>query len=312
MKKLIRYWNQNRLKIIIMGLIIVFIIVLIQAINGILKNTRYEENENKEIIVDTGKPSESVITGEKLPEEITNTNVDTIKQFVDLCNKKDYQNAYNFLTEDCKNKLYNTLDIFIENYCNPIFSSERNYQLELWQYTSNTYTYRITYTENNILETGSISSENNSEDYITIVEENSNKLNLNGFIEKRNINKMQEQDGVQITVNDRYMYRDFEEYSVTIKNNTNNTILLSNGKNSNDICLVDTNKVEYDSILNEIPLINLELYPGIQKNITIKFYKIYNLYRQIDNISFKNIILDKESYDINENNAIKVNISIDI
>ena len=312
MNKLIRYWNQNRLKIIIMGLIIVFIIVLIQAINGILKNTRYEENENKEIIVDTGKPSESVITGEKLPEEITNTNVDTIKQFVDLCNKKDYQNAYNFLTEDCKNKLYNTLDIFIENYCNPIFSSERNYQLELWQYTSNTYTYRITYTENNILETGSISSENNSEDYITIVEENSNKLNLNGFIEKRNINKMQEQDGVQITVNDRYMYRDFEEYSVTIKNNTNNTILLSNGKNSNDICLVDTNKVEYDSILNEIPLINLELYPGIQKNITIKFYKIYNLYRQIDNISFKNIILDKESYDINENNAIKVNISIDI
>ena len=163
MNKLIRYWNQNRLKIIITGIIIVFIIILIQTINAILKNTRLEENENKETIVDTSKPSESVITGEKLPEETTDSNVETIKQFVDLCNEKDYQSAYNLLTEDCKNELYNTLDIFIENYCNKVFNIEKTYNLELWQYSTNTYTYRITYIENNMLATGEINSNNNIE-----------------------------------------------------------------------------------------------------------------------------------------------------
>lgn len=313
MKKLIRYWNQNRLRIIITGIIIVFIIILIQAINTILKNTRVEENQNKETIVDTSKPSESVITGEGLPEETTNQNVDTIKQFVDFNNKKDYQNAYNLLTQDCKEKLFKTLDLFIENYCNIVFPSEKTYELELWYYTSNTYTYRITYTENNMLETGNINSGSNIEDYITLVEDgDSYKLNINGFVEKRNINKMQEQNGIQITVNYRYMYRDFEEYSITIKNNTDKTILLSEGINSNDICLIDSNEVEYDSILNEVPLVNLELKPGMQETISIRFYKMYNLYRTIDSICFKNIITDKDIYDIDKNNVNKITMNIKI
>ena len=109
MNKLIRYWNQNRLKIIITGIIIVFIIILIQTINAILKNTRLEENENKETIVDTSKPSESVITGEKLPEETTDSNVETIKQFVDLCNEKDYQSfaTYSHIVYGDPNLIHN-------------------------------------------------------------------------------------------------------------------------------------------------------------------------------------------------------------
>ena len=313
MNKLIRYWNQNRLKIIITGIIIVFIIILIQTINAILKNTRLEENEKKETIVDTSRPSESVITGEKLPEETTDSNVETIKQFVDLCNEKDYQSAYNLLTEDCKNELYNTLDIFIENYCNKVFNIEKTYNLELWQYSTNTYTYRITYIENNMLATGEINSNNNIEDYITIVENtDGNKLNINGFIEKRNVNKMQEQNGIKITINDRFMYREYEKYNITIKNNTDKTILISEKINSNDICLIDSNEIEYDSMLNEVPSVNLELQPGTEKKMDIRFYKMYNLYRTIESIKFKNIITDKDSYDINKENVSKVNISIDV
>lgn len=313
MNKLIRYWNQNRLKIIITGIIIVFIIILIQTINAILKNTRLEENENKETIVDTSRPSESVITGEKLPEKTTDANVETIKQFVDFCNEKDYQSAYNLLTEDCKNELYNTLDIFIENYCNKVFNIEKTYNLELWQYSTNTYTYRITYIENNMLATGEINSNNNIEDYITIVENtDGNKLNINGFIEKRNVNKMQEQNGIKITINDRFMYREYEKYNITIKNNTDKTILISEKINSNDICLIDSNEIEYDSMLNEVPSVNLELQPGTEKKIDIRFYKMYNLYRTIESIKFKNIITDKDSYDINKENVSKVNISIDV
>lgn len=313
MNKLIRYWNQNRMKIIITVIIIVFIVILIQTINAILKNTRHEENENKEKIVDMSIPSESVISGEELPEETTQENVNIIKQFVDLCNKKDYETAYNLLTDDCKSQLYKTLDLFIENYCSKVFNTEKTYNLELWQYSVNTYTYRVTYIENNILATGEINSNNNIQDYITIIEDiNGSKLNINGFIEKRNINKSQEEKGIKITINDRFIYNEREKYSITIKNNTEKTILLSEGINNNDICLIDNNEVEYKSILNEVSSIDLEINPNTEKTIYISFYKIYNLYRTIDNVCFKNIILDKDNYKNDENNSIIKNLIIEL
>ena len=130
--------------------------------------------------------------------------------------------------------------------------------------------------------------------------------------EKRNVNKMQEQNGIKITINDRFMYREYEKYNITIKNNTDKTILISEKINSNDICLIDSNEIEYDSMLNEVPSVNLELQPGTEKKMDIRFYKMYNLYRTIESIKFKNIITDKDSYDINKENVSKVNISIDV
>lgn len=313
MNRFIRYWNQNRIKIIITILIIAFIIILIQVINNILKQVQSEIPISNTVIKDTSIPDESVITGEKLPEEKTESNVNIIEEFVNYSNKKEYEKAYNLLSQECKDELYSTLDDFIVNYCNKIFYTEKTYNLELWQYTTNAYTYKIIYTENNILSTGNINSGNNIEDYITIVESsNGCKLNLNKLIEKKVINKTIEQDGIQISIIERTIYNDYEKYKITFKNNTNNTILLNEGTNGNDICLIDKNETEYDSIINEIPLINLELKPGIQKTLEIRFYKMYNLYRTINNINFRNIILDKESYSKDKNNARKISISIDI
>lgn len=316
MNRFIRYFNQNRVRIIITILIVVFIIVLIQTINYILKQSQPDiQPTNQTEIEDTSIPSESVITGEKIEKETTEVNTDIIKQFVEFCNNKQYENAYNLLSQDCKDELYNTLDSFISNYCNNIFTADMTYNLELWYNASNTYTYRITYFENNILATGNINPSNNVEDYITIIKgENETKLNINSFIEKENVNSTQtsENGEVTITVNNRYIYRNYERHLVTIKNNTDKTILLSEGTNSNDICLVDTNDVEYDSIMNEIPLVSLELAPGMERTLDIRFYKMYNLYRTIESVAFKRIILDKEAYEQNAGNAAIISININI
>lgn len=315
MNRFIRYFNQNRFRIIITILIVAFIIILIQIINYILKQFQTDITQTEPTIVDSSIPRESVITGEELPEETTETNVNIIKQFVEFCNNKEYENAYNLLSQDCKDELFNTLDLFISNYCNKIFTTEITYSLELWYNTSNTYTYRIIYSENNILQTGSTNSSNNIEDYITIIKNNGeNQLNINSFIGKDNINRTQNAEGLEIsiTVNDRYIYRDYESYNITIRNNTDKTILISEGINGNDICLIDTNEVEYNSILNEIPVENLELTPGMERTLEIRFYKMFNLYRTIESVSFKNIILDKNEYINKIENLQKTSINIEV
>lgn len=315
MNRFIRFFNQNRIRIIVTILIVVFIILIIQVINYILKQQDDNVVPTEPEIVDTSRPTESVISGEELPEETTDTNLNVISQFVEYCNKKQYENAYNLLTQDCKDELFNTLDLFVSNYCNQIFTSPMTYQLELWYAAASTYTYRITYFTDNLLATGNANPTDTKDDYITIISSSDgDRLNVNNFIEKDEINNSQtaEETSITIAVNDRYIYRDYEIYNITISNNTDKTILISDGVNSNDICLVDTNEVEYNSILNEVPLVNLELEPGISKTIEIRFNKMYNLYRTIDHMSFKNIILDKQTYEQNAENAARVSINIDI
>lgn len=311
MKKLIRYWNQNRIKVIITIFIIVFILVLILVINNIISQVQDNTISNTSGIVDTAKPSESVISGDSVPDEVTETNMDVIRNFVEYCNNKEYENAYNLLTEDCKNELFPSLQTFIDNYYNQIFDKNITYSLELWYYSSEVYTYRITYKENNLLETGIVNSGSNNEDYITVVKgDNGDKLNISNFIGKEQINKEVENNGVKITIRERIRFKNYERYLIEVENNSNNTILLSGGTDSNDICLIDTNEAEYDCMLNEISLTDLELESNSRRTINISFYKAYNSYRTVESMMFKNIILDKQSYEVDPNNATRTSINI--
>ena len=310
--RFIRYWNQNRKKILITILIVTFSILLIKTINYILgQQTPEITNSVNTLIEDSSIPTESVITGQTLHTETTNINMDIIKKFINFCNSGNYEDAYGLLSNACKEEVFRTVDEFKLNYYDEIFDTEKTYELELWYSNSGDYTYRIIYYENNILSTGQINSSENVEDYITVVREDGNiKVNINGFISKEVINESVTRPEVEITVNERLSYRSYEIYSVTVKNNTDKDIKISDENNSNDICLVDNNQTEYDSVINEIPTIDLQINPYSSKTINIKFNKMYGEYRKIEQMLFKNIMLN-----IDENgtgNTSKIDLSIRI
>lgn len=308
MKKIFNYWNKNRLKITITFIIIVFAISLIIITNNLLKQSIDENNYSETLKENTTSKIESVITDTQIPVSVAEGNEQIIAKFVENCNNRNYEQAYNMLTDECKNEQFRTLEEFIQNYCNPIFSNNRTYSLELWNTGFGVYTYRVLFYSNNILETGEFNSGNNFEDYITVLDDGeTNAININGYIYMQPINKQQVTQNIEISVVNRHIYRDYEEYSITIVNNSNDTIRISDGKNSNDICLVDQNEVEYNAIMNEISVLNLEIQPGYRKNFTIRFNKLYNTYRIIDRIEFKNIILN-----INDEQSNAINIAIEI
>lgn len=303
MNKFIRYWNQNRKKIIVAIAVVVFAIIITKITNYILGQQLLEKPETvNTIIKDSSVPTQSVITGETLPYETTNKNIDIIKQFIDLCNDGKYQEAYNLLSNDCKSELFSTVDEFKMNYFDKVFDTEKIYELELWYSNSGNYTYRIIYYENNILATGEISDSGNIEDYITItIDDLERKINISGFISKEIIDKSENISGLEIVVNSKLTFSSYERYNITIKNNTDKTIILSDGTNGSDICLVDENEVEYDSILNEIPLSDLQISSNSIKTINIRFNKLYGEDKEIEQMLFKNIILNADNIDNSEN-----------
>ena len=79
MNKFIRYWNQNRLMIIIVLIIIVLVIAVIQTVNYLLGNINEPLIQTEEKIPDLSRPTESVLSGEKVPEENSHENTNVIK-----------------------------------------------------------------------------------------------------------------------------------------------------------------------------------------------------------------------------------------
>lgn len=313
MNKFIRYWNQNRRKIIIIVAIIAFFIILIQITNSFLKNSNNDTTQKNQI--DKSKPIQSIITGETISEEKTDTNVNLIKEFIDYGNSKQYQQAYELLSDDCKAEFNNDVNIFITNYGNKVFETNKTYKLELWLTASNLYTYQVTYYEDNLLATGGSNINKNIQDYITIeIKGEEEKLNINGFITKKEINKSAKTDDIEIVVNSKKVYKSYEKYNITINNYSDKTILLSEGQNGKDICLLDKNEVNYNSYINEIINSELIVESKSQKDINIKFNKIYNVYREIEKLKFDNIIADYDYYTNNKSaeDIKKVEIEVEI
>ncbi len=296
MDRLLRYWNKNKKKVLITIGIIVFIFIILQILNAFVKQSNTTSNNKIQInIKDNDNPTQSVITGQELPEKITEENIDIIKQFVTYCNNKEIEQAFSLLSDDCKQEYNNNIDIFKSRYYNSIFTTPKTYNLELWINYDNNYTYKILYYEDNLLATGGAGIDNNFEDYITIIKQNGeNKININGFIKKETINKSKTVNNIEILINSRKIYRDYESYNISIINYTTNTITISDGETQEDICLLDKNNVKYVSFIEELPEYDLSLKAARQTNLNINFNKMYDAYRIIEKIKFSNINLGDE------------------
>lgn len=308
MNKIIRYWNQNRKQIIIVIAIIAFIIIMLRVINNLAKQINNGNNSinSTSKVTDLQKPTKSTITGQSVPESTIKENTDIIKNFVDYCNNNQTQKSYELLSNDCKEEFNNNINVFINDYYNRIFQTKKTYNLELLYTESGSYTYKITYYEDNLLATGGTSINDNFEDYITIINQDSErKLNINNFIKKQEINKTQTINNIKITVKNKKVYRSYEQYKIAIKNSNSTSIVLSDGKNNEDICLLDKNDTKYVALLHEIPEYNLSLEAGRSTELNISFNKIYAPTRVIEKIQFGNITINQET-------NTKINITIKI
>ena len=317
MRKLLSYWNQNKRKILITIAVIALVIIIIQIANAMVKEQNKKDSNNqigKNIVAnDITKPSEAVVSNDKLTEKETKENSDFIEQFVNYCNQHKIEEAYNLLTDDCKAELYPTKEIFTSNYVNQIFGEQVNYELQLWYTASNCYTYRITYNKGNLLQTGGQASTGNFLDYITLIKQNGEyKLNINKFIHKEALNKQGSNEGVEVTISSKSIYVDYEIYHMTVQNNTQKNILLNDGTNDNNFSIILTNNSTFSYDISELSVSSLTLDAQYRKAIEIKFNKMYISASKTQILQMNNVYLDKQQYDTKQEEPQKITIKINL
>ncbi len=319
MHRFIRWYNQNIREFWIIFAIIALIFIVIQVLNGLVK----EENEQKRKNMNLGNSSTnqsttisnsntSVITGDEISDKTARTNEDVIKEFVNYCNRGETEKAYNMLSDECKKLIYPDVQYFMTNYYQRIFYINRMYKLENWYQNGNLYTYHISYTED-VLATGNVNSEDNKADYITVVKNKDGyKLNISNYVGREIHNRASKQGNIQIMLNWIDMYMDYTITNFSIKNSSNNTVCLDTKTEPNTLYLYDENSVKYTSLLNENALEELIIGSGMTNTVNIKFKKIYNPGRELYGVVFSNIIANYEEYISQPNNKKVVTINVEL
>ena len=295
MYKMIRIFNQNRKKIIKIILVIVLIILIINIFNYFFKNNvdnNVVKDESSENIAKEVISTKSAISGQTVFESKLKNDVDFIKKFINYCIEQNIDSAYEMLTNECKEEMFNTKEDFFNNYCLKIFDSNKQFTIENW--SGDIYLIKIT---QDILATGKIKNESTKQDYITVVnKDGESKLNINNYIGRKEINKVTERENIKIYITEINTYMDYEIYSLVVENGSENKILLDAGNNVKSVYLLDNNKMKYYFFSNEIVENKLIIESKFKNKINIKFSNSYSSDRKLQQLVFSEFVLNYDEF----------------
>ena len=315
MRNIIRFYNENRLTFWIIVIIIIFIIFLLHFFNGLAReeskrkiednNTSENTNVTRASTNKEKKTTEPVTYGEEISSTKKTNNNNTIESFIKYCKNNQIEEAYELLSSNCKEVYYKTKEEFQKKYFNTIFKADKEYQYELW--SSGTFNiYRIKFYDD-ILSTGNAKNGKFIEDYYTIVKEDGkNKININNYIGRENLDRTATIGNLQIKIRFVDMYKEKFNYSITIKNTGNTNIILDTREKTNSTYLLNDHDTKIIGLLYENIKDDFEIKPNEQKNINIGFNIGYRNDLSIEKIVFSDICLNKQ----NLNDKIKLEIEI--
>ncbi len=292
MNKLFRFFNQNRKQILIIVITIVLVISVIQILNNIAIEDAKAKSENISSKHDnTYDPSKSAISEFKVSQGTFENNKEIVSNFVEYCNNKDIQKAYEFISKDCKEELYPTVEDFKKYYYDSIFTKKRTVSIQNW--TGSIYIVR--YTED-ILSTGNVNEDSTVQDYVKILEEDGKtKLSINNYFGNTDINKENTKNGITVKVVSKKTYMDYEIYNFEVENNSGDAVILDTLITPNKTYLTDSKGTKHFSINNEITKEMLIVKDKYKSNISIKFDNPYIMDRKIKTVTFSNVAVCNEN-----------------
>ena len=319
MYKLISWYNQNRRKFwrIVVTIFIVILIAWRLMYTTTNRNTGREISQSPKVETSnlnsiTLESDKSAVTGKRTT--IDQSGIEVIDKFVSFCNSGNIQEAYNILSNECKEQMYSEIKSFQEAYFNPIFGNgKRNASIENWYGNI----YKVDFHED-ALSTGRYNVENTLQDYITIVndKDGNKKLNINGYIGRTTYDKTKNSNDLEIKLLRKDTYMDYETYTFEIRNNSNYTVLLGNIQDEENVSyLVDKNNLKYNAYVHELSEPQMEILEKQVKNITIKYFSEYSSVKKIKSLVFPKVNLNYELYKLleNKNNYSNyVNISFEL
>lgn len=276
--QLLRKYNQNRRTIWVVIIFIAFFVLLLHTVFNILRAFKREEQQellnnyyhSQTNTIVNNSETNNMVNEIETPENLTtsSSSEDVINYFIRLCNENKIEEAYDIISNDCKEVLFPTIKDFRNNYYNKVFTKQKTAKIEESMYEGEIY--KITYASD-LLANGGYKEET-LEDYIYVTrEDNEPKISLNKFIYIQDINKTGSIDGISIKILKKRVYIDYEEYQIQISNNSDNAIYIN--PDETKVYLLDENDIQYTSNIDELQTNATLIEENTSKIFDLTFYK---------------------------------------
>ena len=315
MNKIVRFYNQNRIIIWLSIISIAIVIITIKKLNAEYKpyndvNNSSSSNNTTAIIANKS----NTLNTESNNTEKNDTKIDSqeitskkqaIKTFLDLCKANEVDNAYNMISDDCKLVLYPTKEDFLSKYYNIYFDTEKVFEITNWD--SNIYKVEI---YDDPIMTGNTGKTNLVIDYMCVnVSNDTYKINLSGFLRKELMNINKTDTYLNVNVMDRQIFKDYEIYTLNIKNLTKADVYIDNIISSN-MYIEDGKKNCFYVNVSDYTEEDFKILANSEKMVKLKFNRTYNSENTGSNkLIFGNMIIQNKKYAIKtttETNQIEV------
>lgn len=288
------FFRKHKKKIII----ILIVWAVIFAINYYLRN-------REEIVVPktTYEPHSPVIdTTDEVPEKYKEPISNLIHNYVEYCNNREYENAYNLLSEAFKARYCKSIDDF-KTYVDNTFATKKIYNIQNYSNINNTYVYRVRLLDD-ILASGTTDEYVYTEEKYVIKEENGIlKISLNGYCGQEELNIEVEDEYMSIEIVKKDMEYDKTTYTVEFKNKTDNFIVLADSTTTDEIQLKLPSEVRSAKYMADS---NLVILPNDTYTREITFDEYFDDKQEATNLILNSIRILPE-FTGNEENAEKEN-----
>lgn len=290
--------------------VIIFVVLIIWTTIFII-NQFLKEDKNKNTAPSTTyTPHVSIMDDSKeVPQKLQQPIESLIDKYFNYCNNGEYENAYNMLSDECKNNYFTTQNSF-EQYIKQIFGNGgKIYNIQDYSNLNKTYIYNIRILDN-ILANGTTTGYGYYEEKITIKGDNEDnlKLNIGNFIGQENMNIFAEDDYLRIEILGKTVNYDTETYKVKITNKSEYPIVLANNREEFEIGIYIGDQTRAVNL----PVANISLDPNSSQTRDLEFTKfaddgkktsimIFNAIRVLQSYSGK-----AEKYQEEISNAIKL------
>lgn len=307
MLKIVRIYNKNRRVIWTWIIIVIFVIIMVNALNQMYLNNskklmeesaeqqiELNETENPSEVVDYEEAAQSLTAGGAVNKEERNEIQGTLEKFIQHVTSGQIEQAYELLTEKCKKIEYPSIESFEKNYCHDL--EQKTYDFQSWSSTRDLYIYQVRY-YNDMLSSGIDTTKRYLQDYITVQKIGEQyKLNINSFINSETIMKEYEKNQIKFKIHSVETYLDYEIYEIEVTNNRLKQIILDTREKDNSVYVKNNDGLNIEALLYENREDEFQVQPGETKKIRIKFNNTYNGNKKIVAVGFSDIVIDKDLY----------------
>ena len=224
----------------------------------------------EEIPKTTYEPNVAVMDESEVPKKWHSEIENRIKTFVDYCNNKEYQKAYDMISDECKDAIYPVIGDFKE-YVDKRFQVKRIYSIQNFSNISKQYIYDVNFMSD-FMATGSTGTNYGyvQEKFVFTEDDNSLKFAIGGFVRTNILDAFVEDENLKIVTKKKNVYYDHETYTVDITNKTDYPIVLGDGTGEDEIAISVNEQLREETNINAV---NVVLQPNESRTFTFVFEK---------------------------------------